>query len=72
MAKGTHKSAKGKNVDLAKLKLRNEHVIAAGNKNVNARGDLLGPGGAVIKTRDELNKEKYGVPEAQPNTHKGK
>lgn len=74
MAKNIHKSAKGKNVDLDALKLKNETVIAVGNKSVNARGDLLGPGGKIIKTRNEIMKERYsteGMTEAVPNNKKG-
>lgn len=33
--------------------------IAIGNMRVNARGDLLGPGGEVIKTADERAREFY-------------
>jgi hypothetical protein len=66
MAKNIYKSAKGKPVDLDRLKLKNETTIAVGNKAVNARGDLLGPGGKIVKTRDEVMKERYST-EALPN-----
>lgn len=66
MAKNIYKSAKGKVVDLDKLKLKNETTIAVGNKAVNARGDVLGPGGKVVKTRNEVMKERYST-EALPN-----
>lgn len=66
MAKNIYRSAKGKPVDLDKLKLKNETTIAVGNKSVNARGDVLGPGGKVVKTRNEVMKERYST-EALPN-----
>lgn len=54
----THKSAKGTPLDMDRLRLANEKTIAEGNMNVNARGDLLGPGGKVIKTRAQVLAEK--------------
>jgi hypothetical protein len=54
-----YSSAMGKSVDLDGLLLKNEEVIAIGNMRVNARGDQLGFGGKVIKTRDQVMKEYY-------------
>ena len=45
-------SAAGKQIDIDSLRLQNERVIAVGNAGVNARGDRLGEGGAVVQTRD--------------------
>ena len=55
----TIKSMRGKEVDMEKLALRNEKIPAIGNMKVNARGDQLGPGGEVIKTREEILSEYY-------------
>lgn len=52
-------SVLGKTVNMDALRLQNENTIAVGNMNVNARGDLLGHGGKVIKTRNELMQEYY-------------
>lgn len=41
MAAKLYRSANGKNVDMGKLLMKNENVMAVGNMNVNARGDLL-------------------------------
>ena len=41
MASKVYRSANGKSVDMGKLLLQNEHVMAVGNMNVNARGDQL-------------------------------
>jgi hypothetical protein len=56
-----YNTAMGKRVDLDSILLKNEEVIAVGNMKVNARGDLLGPGGKVIKTRDQVMKEYYAL-----------
>jgi hypothetical protein len=59
-----HRSANGKIVDMNKLAMQNETTVAVGNIRVNARGDLLGPGGTIIKTHEEVVGEtKQGVPD---------
>jgi hypothetical protein len=49
----------GKVVDLEKLAARNELVPAIGNMPVNARGDELGPGGRIIRKREDIVSEYY-------------
>jgi len=56
-----YKTALGKQIDIDHLALTNEHVIAVGNYKVNARGDELGAGGKIIKTRDQIMKEYYAL-----------
>jgi hypothetical protein len=56
-----YKTAMGKNIDIDGLRLINEHVIAVGNMKVNAGGDQLGPGGKIVKTRDQIMKEYYAL-----------
>ena len=56
-----YRSAQGKAVDIDMLRLRNEEEIAVGNMKVNARGDELGPGGTVVKTRNEVMDEYYST-----------
>jgi len=46
--RAVYRSARGKEVDMAKLALQNELTPAVGNMKVNARGDKLGAGGAII------------------------
>ena len=41
----------GRMVDIEKLRAANEDVRAVGNMNVNARGDVLGPGGQIATTK---------------------
>jgi hypothetical protein len=54
-----HRTAGGRLLDMNALKIQQEQTIAVGNSKTNARGDILGPGGQVVKTRDELMKEFY-------------
>ncbi len=60
MAK-VYRSAMGHQVNIENLMLQNETVIAVGNQKVNARGDQLGPGGKIVKTRDQIMKEYYSL-----------
>ena len=41
------------------LRQRNELTPAVGNVRVNARGDELGPGGKIIKKREEVLRDYY-------------
>lgn len=53
-----HRTARGMQIDMDRLRLANEQTIAVGNMKVNARGDQLGAGGKVIKTRQQIMAEK--------------
>jgi hypothetical protein len=55
----TYKSAMGKAIDIDSLSVANENVIAVGNMRTNARGDELGAGGKVLKTRSQLMQEYH-------------
>lgn len=59
MAKREYVSMRGKVVDMELLKKMNELVPAVGNAKVNARGDELGPGGKIIRKREDIVKEYY-------------
>jgi hypothetical protein len=54
-----YKTMQGKQVDLDLLIKRNELTPAVGNARVNARGDELGPGGRIIRKREEVVKDYY-------------
>ena len=58
-SKKQHRSMRGKQVDMDLLRKRNELTPAVGNARVNARGDELGPGGQIIKKREEVVAEYY-------------
>ena len=55
----TYKTMQGKTIDLDLLRQRNELTPAVGNARVNARGDELGPGGQIIRKREEVVNEYY-------------
>ena len=66
--KTIHRSMQGKEIDMTKLVNQNEMTVAVGNVKVNARGDELGPGGKIVKKREEVLREPSGfgtVPERQ-------
>ena len=63
-----YKTMQGKSVDMDLLRQRNELTPAVGNARVNARGDELGPGGKIIKKREDVLGEYYrDHPQAVPN-----
>lgn len=49
MSKKLYRTARGATLDIEELRAQNEHRVASGNMNVNAKGDTLGPGGTVIE-----------------------
>ena len=53
------KSMRGVSVDLGKLMAQQEKNISVGNTKSNARGDLLGRAGRVVRSADELAREHY-------------
>jgi hypothetical protein len=55
----TYTSLRGKPVDMEKLNLKNELLPAVGNAKVNARGDLLGAGGKIVKTKEQILADYY-------------
>ena len=60
-SKKQHRSMRGKNVDMDLLRKRNELTPAVGNARINARGDELGAGGAIIKKREDVVAEHYAT-----------
>jgi len=54
-----YRTARGEMVDIDMLKLANESVIAIGNMKTNARGDHLGAGGKIVKTRAQVMQEYH-------------
>jgi hypothetical protein len=49
----------GRIIDMEKLMRQNELMPAVGNVRVNARGDELGPGGKIVKRREDIVNEYY-------------
>ena len=58
-AKKIYRTMQGKEIDIDKLRIRNETTLAVGNSRVNARGDEIGPGGKIIRKREEIVSEYY-------------
>lgn len=54
-----YKTANGKNIDLDLLIARNELTPAVGNVRVNARGDELGPGGKIVRKKEDILRDYY-------------
>lgn len=55
----TYTSMQGKSVDMEKLAIKNELTPAVGNMKVNARGDEIGPGGKIIRTKEQILADYY-------------
>ena len=57
-----YKTMQGRMVDIEKLRTANESVRAVGNMNVNARGDVLGPGGQITTSKETVMAKYYEQP----------
>jgi hypothetical protein len=65
----TYRTMQGKAIDMDKLRSQNELTPAVGNMKVNARGDEIGPGGKIIRTREQIVSSYYETnPKATPDT----
>jgi len=58
-ANKTYKTMKGKAIDMDLLRQRNELTPAVGNVRVNARGDELGPGGKIVRKKEDVLRDYY-------------
>ena len=63
----TYKTLTGKLVDMDLLRQRNELTPAVGNVKVNARGDELGRGGKIVRSREEVLKDYYDKQKSIPD-----
>ena len=64
----TYRTMQGKAIDMDKLRSQNELTPAVGNMKVNARGDEIGPGGKIIRTREQIVSSYYeSNPKATPD-----
>jgi hypothetical protein len=59
MATRAYRTMQGREVDMDQLLQKNETVPAVGNVRMNARGDELGQGGKIIRTREEIVSQYY-------------
>ena len=66
--KKQYRSMQGRSIDMDKLRSANELQPAIGNMKVNARGDELGPGGKILRTREQIMAQYYeNNPNAAPD-----
>ena len=63
--KRMYKTMQGRMVDIEKLRAVNENTRAIGNMSVNARGDVLGTGGYVVKSKETIMREYYEAPKGR-------
>ena len=61
--KKVYRTSNGKSIDMDLLRQRNELTPAVGNARVNARGDELGPGGKIVRTREQILQDFYNQSE---------
>jgi hypothetical protein len=59
MSKRVYTTATGKRINIDAIVAQNEESIAIGNMRVNARGDELGPGGRIERTRERVMADYY-------------
>jgi len=63
-----YKTMQGRVIDMDRLRSQNELMPAVGNMKVNARGDEIGPGGKIIRTREQIMAQYYeNNPNAAPD-----
>ena len=65
-----YRTMQGRMVDIEKLRASNESVKAVGNMNVNARGDVVGQGGKIIKTKEDQIKDYYEAPKGKVSSER--
>jgi hypothetical protein len=56
-----YRTMQGKQIDMDLLRKKNELTPAVGNARVNARGDELGPGGKIIRKKEDVIKDYYNT-----------
>ena len=57
--KKVYRTSNGRIVDMDLLRQKNELTPAVGNVRVNARGDELGEGGKIVRTREQVLQDYY-------------
>jgi hypothetical protein len=53
------RTARGKEINMASLIAANDTAVAVSNVSMNARGDILGPGGEIKVPAQDVQKEYY-------------
>lgn len=57
------RTAKGKMLDMNQLRDSNSDVVAitGGGISMNARGDIIGSGGKILKRREDIEREEMAI-----------
>lgn len=63
-----YRTMQGREIDMDALASRNETMPAVGNVPMNARGDELGPGGKIVRKREDIVNDHYQ--QQDPNNKK--
>ena len=62
-----YKSMQGKSIDMDLLRQKNELTPAVGNVKLNARGDEVGAGGKIVRTREQVLQDYYDSNPGMPD-----
>lgn len=54
-------TAKGHELDIARIMAQNDKAIAVGNAGMNARGDILGAGGTITMRKEQLAMQSHNT-----------
>lgn len=60
-----HFTLLGNQIDMSALAVNHAQTVALGNARMNARGDVLGPNGVVLKTQEQIDEEWRRAKERQ-------
>lgn len=63
-----HRTNRGREFNMQAFVNNQGEAVAVGNSNRNARGDLLGPGGKIIATSQQITSEVYNRKSTQAST----
>ena len=55
----THRTNRGEILDFDKIMTNHKHVVATGNMQVNANGDVLGQNGEIVQKNEERVRAYY-------------
>jgi len=64
-----YKTFRGKWIDMEDLRQRHAKTVAAGNMDVNAKGDKLGPGGEIIESAQKRTRRHYTTQQTATKTN---
>jgi len=63
-----HTTNRGREFNMQAFVNNKGEAVSVGNSNRNARGDLLGPGGKIIATSQQITSEVYNRKSTQTST----